>query len=85
MIVSFPFHIPIPVPRILWEAFLGALSKLRIIPPRHHATRPEGEAQGHWVKLHLSISTITAPVYACLFLLAILAIGRTEVYDGKYR
>ncbi|KAK8119874.1 Arsenical pump membrane protein- ArsB [Apiospora kogelbergensis] len=38
--------------------------------------------RGHWVKLHLSISTITAPVYACLFLLAILAIGRTEVYDG---
>ncbi|KAK8033725.1 hypothetical protein PG991_003123 [Apiospora marii] len=82
VIVSFPFHIPIPVPRILWEAFLAVLSKLRLIPPRDHAKRSENEAGGHWVTLRLSISTITAPVYACLFLLAILAIGRTEVYDG---
>ncbi|KAK8867500.1 arsenite transmembrane transporter protein [Apiospora arundinis] len=82
IIVSFPFHIPIPVPRILWEAFLGALSKLRIIPPRDHAGQSKDDARGHWVTLRLSISTITAPVYACLFLLAILAIGRTEVYDG---
>ncbi|KAK8010060.1 hypothetical protein PG990_009025 [Apiospora arundinis] len=82
IIVSFPFHIPIPVPRILWEAFLSGLSKLRIIPPRDHAERSKDDARGHWVKLRLSISTITAPVYACLFLLAILAIGRTEVYDG---
>ncbi|KAK6853852.1 arsenite efflux transporter ArsB-like protein [Apiospora arundinis] len=62
--------------------FLGALSKLRIIPPRDHAGRSKDDGRGHWVKLRLSISTITAPVYACLFLLAILAIGRTEVYDG---
>ncbi|KAK8080987.1 hypothetical protein PG997_008805 [Apiospora hydei] len=82
VIVSFPFHIPIPVPRILWEGFLGVLSKLRLIPPRDHAKRSKDEARGHWTTLRLSISTITAPVYACLFLLAILAIGRTEVYDG---
>ncbi|KAK8052416.1 hypothetical protein PG993_003801 [Apiospora rasikravindrae] len=82
VIVSFPFHIPIPVPRVLWEGFLSVLSKLRLIPPRDHAKRSKGEARGHWMTLRLSISTITAPVYACLFLLAILAIGRTEVYDG---
>ncbi|KAK8043039.1 hypothetical protein PG994_013522 [Apiospora phragmitis] len=82
VIVSFPFHIPIPVPRILWKGFMSVLSKLQIIPPRDHAKRSKDEAGGHWVTLHLSISTITAPVYACLFLLAILAIGRTEVYDG---
>ncbi|KAK7957881.1 hypothetical protein PG988_012729 [Apiospora saccharicola] len=83
VIVSFPFHIPIPVPRILWEGFLTGLSKLRLIPPRDHAKEgSKGEVRGHWETLRLSISTITAPVYACLFLLAILAIGRTEVYDG---
>ncbi|KAK8128865.1 hypothetical protein PG984_009973 [Apiospora sp. TS-2023a] len=64
--------------------FLTGLSKLRLIPPRDHAKgQSKDEARGHWVTLRLSISTITAPVYACLFLLAILAIGRTEVYDVR--
>ncbi|KAL8365587.1 hypothetical protein RB595_004417 [Gaeumannomyces hyphopodioides] len=76
-VVSFPFHIPIPVPRAAWNGFLGALAGLRIIP------RPENEAEpSRWKVLRLHISTITAPLYACLLLLACLAIGRDEVYAG---
>ncbi|EFQ35566.1 arsenite efflux transporter [Colletotrichum graminicola] len=79
-VVSFPFHIPIPVPRVAWNAFLGVLARVRIIPPRDLAgPREDG---GRWKVLRWSISTIMAPVYACLFLLATLAIGRDEVHDG---
>ncbi|KAK2001503.1 arsenite efflux transporter [Colletotrichum falcatum] len=79
-VVSFPFHIPVPVPRIAWNAFLSVLAKLRVIPQWDH-TGPR-EDSGRWKILRWSISTIMAPVYACLFLLATLAIGRDEVHDG---
>ncbi|KAK6815609.1 hypothetical protein PG987_016613 [Apiospora arundinis] len=32
--VLFPFHIPLPIPRFLWNATLSILTKLRIIPPQ---------------------------------------------------
>ncbi|KAH7313905.1 arsenite efflux transporter [Stachybotrys elegans] len=79
VVVSFPFHIPIPVPRSLSDAFLRGLCKLRIIPPPSHQETEDG---GRWVVLRFHVSTVMAPLYACLFLLAILAIGRREVYDG---
>jgi hypothetical protein len=82
VIVSFPFHVPIPVPRALWDAFLGGLCKLRIISPLPDNGSEKGS--GRWVVLHFHVSTVMAPLYACLFLLAILAIGRREVYDGLW-
>ncbi|KAL8336688.1 hypothetical protein RB601_008263 [Gaeumannomyces tritici] len=76
-VVSFPFHIPIPVPRAAWNGFLGGLSSLHLI------SRPDdGAKSGRWKVLRLHISTITAPLYACLLLLACQAIGRDEVYAG---
>ncbi|KAK7949474.1 hypothetical protein PG988_016113 [Apiospora saccharicola] len=44
--VLFPFHIPLPIPHILWNAFLAILSKLRIIPPRRHPE--EQDALDHY-------------------------------------
>ncbi|KAK1975968.1 arsenite efflux transporter [Colletotrichum cereale] len=79
-VVSFPFHIPIPVPRVAWNGLLSTLAKLRIAPLQDHAG-PQGNG-GRWKVLRWSISTIMAPVYACLFLLATLTIGRDEVHDG---
>lgn len=80
VIVSFPFHIPIPVPGTLWDVFVGTLRTLRIIPPRDPEDRPRDA--GRWKILRFHVSTVMAPLYACLFLLATLAIGRREVYDG---
>lgn len=80
VIVSFPFHIPVPVPGALWNAFVGALRKLRIIPPCDQEGHPQDA--GRWKILRFHVSTVMAPLYACLFLLATLAIGRREVYDG---
>lgn len=80
MIVSFPFHIPIPVPRALWNGFVGTLRRLRIIPPLDEDHHPQHV--GRWKILRFHVSTVMAPLYACLFLLATLAIGRREVYDG---
>ncbi|KAK1595438.1 putative arsenite transmembrane transporter protein [Colletotrichum navitas] len=79
-VVSFPFHILIPVPRVAWDVFLSVLARVRIIPLRDHAGPQEDG--GRWKMLRWSISTIMAPVYACLFLLATLTIGRDEVHDG---
>ncbi|KAK4199313.1 putative arsenite efflux transporter ArsB-like protein [Triangularia verruculosa] len=78
VVVLFPFHIPFYVPRWLYNGFLRALSSLRIISPRNK----NEETDSSWVRLRLSMNIVTAPVIADLFLLAIQAIGRTEVKDG---
>lgn len=85
--VLFPFSIPIPIPRRVSNAFLDALSALRIISPRQRRTRRAsdygGKAKGDsFVVLHFPMNFVTAPLVADLFLLAILAIGRKEVHDG---
>ncbi|KAJ5790466.1 uncharacterized protein N7518_007477 [Penicillium psychrosexuale] len=80
IIVLFPFHIPIYVPRWLTNGILDLLSAIRIIP---HRTRPRyNHKQPIFVKLRFPLNFITAPLTADLFLLAILAIGRKEVHDG---
>ncbi|KAK1953562.1 arsenite efflux transporter [Colletotrichum sublineola] len=79
-VVSFPFHVPVPVPRVVWNGFLSLLAKARVIPLQDQAgPRQDG---GRWKILKWPMSTIMAPVYACLFLLATLTIGRDEVHDG---
>ncbi|KAI0172676.1 hypothetical protein GGR52DRAFT_580393 [Hypoxylon sp. FL1284] len=93
VVVLFPFHIPLPFPRVLYNAILDALGRLRIIPPRKRRSRygtssvnghggSSAEEAGFFVTLHLLMNFVTAPLIADLFLLAILAIGRDEVYGG---
>ncbi|KAL2831344.1 hypothetical protein BJY01DRAFT_226631 [Aspergillus pseudoustus] len=77
IVVLFPFHIPVYLPRFLTNAVLDALSVTRIIAPRQHE-RP-GTV---FVRFNFPFNFVTAPLIADLFLLAILAIGRKEVHDG---
>ncbi|KAL6889505.1 hypothetical protein HDV57DRAFT_330282 [Trichoderma longibrachiatum] len=85
-----PFHIPIFVPRQLWDLFLDAVATLRIIPKRQFRSPPlapddDNDNNGKtkpWVRLNFPMNFVTAPLIADLFLLAIQAIGRQEVHDG---
>ncbi|OBT60547.1 hypothetical protein VE03_10166 [Pseudogymnoascus sp. 23342-1-I1] len=81
-IVLFPFHIPIYVPRSFSNAFLDALSTLRIISPRSHHDSDDNGKVKPFVRLNFPLNFVTTPLIADLFLLAILAIGRKEVHDG---
>ncbi|KAI1874447.1 hypothetical protein JX265_004655 [Neoarthrinium moseri] len=78
IIVLFPFHIPIRFPRALANAIANLLSALRIRPPRPKHHRDDAQP----LVLKFPVNFITAPLIADLFLLAILAIGREEVYGG---
>ncbi|KAK2038557.1 arsenite efflux transporter [Colletotrichum somersetense] len=86
--VLFPFHVPIRVPVWVVHMTLDGLAGLRVIPPRdkdyHHDHRDPRAAAGRrrFVQLSFPIDSVTAPLIADLFLLAILAIGRQEVHDG---
>jgi Na+/H+ antiporter NhaD/arsenite permease-like protein len=84
IIVLFPFHVPLYIPRSWSNAFLDTLSACRIISPRHNqgTDSSDSKPQSRFVVVQISISFSTAPLIADLFLLAILAIGRQEVYDG---
>jgi Na+/H+ antiporter NhaD/arsenite permease-like protein len=86
LIVLFPFHIPIYVPRKVSNAILDAFSTLRIISPRNysqhdHEDHDKGKPSA-LIRLDFPLNFVTAPLIADLFLLAILAIGRKEVHDG---
>ncbi|KAK2056177.1 hypothetical protein LY76DRAFT_576775 [Colletotrichum caudatum] len=86
--VLFPFRVPIHVPVWLVHTTLDGLAGLRVIPPRekdyHHDHRVPQAAAGRrrFVQLSFPVDSVTAPLIADLFLLAILAIGRQEVHDG---
>lgn len=84
IIVLFPFHIPVYIPRPWSNKFRDLLSACRVIRPRRDRQLDpfHRKAQSRYVVVRLSISFSTAPLIADLFLLAILAIGRQEVYDG---
>ncbi|CZR58896.1 probable arsenite efflux transporter ArsB-like, puative [Phialocephala subalpina] len=87
IIVLFPFHVPIYVPRPLSNAILDVLSALRVISPRQARSQnvskdDQDEKVKPFVKLNFPLNFVTAPLIADLFLLAILAIGRKEVHDG---
>ncbi|KAK4228709.1 putative arsenite efflux transporter ArsB-like protein [Podospora fimiseda] len=81
IIVLFPFHIPIYIPRWLANAFLDGLAFCRVIPPRRQDDRGSLH-KSKWARVSLSMNIVTAPLIADLFLLAILAIGREEVKGG---
>ncbi|KAF7156696.1 hypothetical protein CNMCM5623_000369 [Aspergillus felis] len=88
IIVLFPFHIPIYVPRPFSNAVLDVLSKLRIIPLRKNRFQPDDQEEYHngklkpYVRINFPLNFVTAPLIADLFLLALLAIGREEVRGG---
>jgi hypothetical protein len=84
IIVLFPFHVPLYIPRSWSNVFLDTFSACRIISSRHDQGTDSSNSrpQSRFVVVQMSISFSTAPLIADLFLLAILAIGRQEVYDG---
>ncbi|KAL2257701.1 hypothetical protein VTK26DRAFT_9281 [Humicola hyalothermophila] len=89
IVVLFPFHIPIYVPRAISHAIHDFLSTIRVLPPRvkHHPDHVETDAAGAskppaFVRFNFPMNIVTAPLIADLFLLAILAIGRQEVREG---
>ncbi|KAI1392064.1 uncharacterized protein F4822DRAFT_389529 [Hypoxylon trugodes] len=93
IVVLFPFHIPFYIPRPFKNAILDGLSALRVIGPRQDASLYEpgstdaqsgegGSGNKYFVRLEFPMNFVTAPLIADLFLLAILAIGRDEVYGG---
>ncbi|KAL2065975.1 hypothetical protein VTL71DRAFT_2046 [Oculimacula yallundae] len=78
IVVLFPFHLPVFVFRPIHNAFLRVLSGCRIVPPRKH----DKNDTSSFVKLNFPVNFVTGPLLGVFFLLAILAIGRTEVHDG---
>ncbi|KAI8631206.1 hypothetical protein F5Y19DRAFT_473604 [Xylariaceae sp. FL1651] len=93
--VLFPFHIPIPVPLVLYKAGLRGLVRLRVIPRRQHYDRRSSKALDvnngasqnsspvkPYVWFGFPINFVTGPLIADLFLLAIQAIGKEEVKGG---
>ena len=80
IVVLFPFHVPIFVPRSLHYAILDTLSALRVIAPRQK--NHQNASVTRFVRLEFPMNFLTTPIIADLFLLAILAIGRQEVHDG---
>lgn len=89
IVVLFPFHIPIYLPQSLYHSFQDFLSTLRVIPPRPKDQAQHGDLDAPstgkaqaFVRLNFPMNIVTAPLIADLFLLAILAIGGTEVKEG---
>lgn len=90
--VLFPFHITFFVPTIFVQKSLVILRRLRVIRPlsrnrdgdEDDSTPNPAEAgrTRSFTRLRLPLNFVTAPLIADLFLLAILAIGREEVYGG---
>ncbi|KAI0907379.1 putative arsenite transmembrane transporter protein [Ustulina deusta] len=92
--VLFPFHIPIPIPLVLYTAAVKSLVSLRAIPARHHYDRRKSDLgptdEYDWdrspakpyVWFRFPINFVTGPLIADLFLLAIGAIGEEEVRGG---
>ncbi|CEI39830.1 hypothetical protein FVEN_g2110 [Fusarium venenatum] len=84
ILVLWPFHIPVYVPKPLVDVTWRCFVHLRIIPATtHHAILHNKErCTKHFVRFNFPVNFITAPLIADLFLLAISAIGRQEVHDG---
>ncbi|KAK4215136.1 hypothetical protein QBC37DRAFT_130131 [Rhypophila decipiens] len=85
LVVLFPFHIPIPAPRLVTDFIHQKLVDWCIVGPRKDdKSRRHGASQNTspiaWFRFPMNF--VTAPLIADLFLLAIGAIGRKEVHDG---
>ena len=87
LVVLFPFHVSCYIPRAIVNIFLDSLSALRVISPRQNKSQHGTGDIGHgkassWIHMRFPLNFITAPLIADLFLLAITAVGRDEVYAG---
>ncbi|KAF3048994.1 hypothetical protein E8E11_009917 [Didymella keratinophila] len=80
--VLFAFHIPLYLPRVIWTTWLKTLSALRIIDPPSNDDLSRREGPSPFVRFNFPMNFVTSPLIADLFLLAITAIGRAEVYGG---
>lgn len=80
--VLFSFHIPLYLPRVLWTGWLKTLTALRIINPASNDDISRRTGPGPFVRFNFPMNFVTSPLIADLFLLAITAIGRDEVYGG---
>ncbi|PVH71460.1 putative arsenite efflux transporter ArsB-like protein [Cadophora sp. DSE1049] len=88
VITLFPFHVPVFIPRQIYNILLDGLSAIRVIPPRRKYSQDESVLDDDngkikpFVRFRFPLNFLTAPLIADLFLLAISAIGRREVHDG---
>jgi len=87
LIVLFPFHVPLYIPKFIWHGLWDSMSAMRIVGkrPRNHVNTDSNEEiskPSNFEIFRFPMDFSTAPIIADLFLLAILAIGRQEVHDG---
>ncbi|KAI1056272.1 hypothetical protein LB507_002335 [Fusarium sp. FIESC RH6] len=84
ILVLWPFHIPVYIPKSLVDITWRCFVHLRIIPASTHRAilTDKNRCSKNFVRFNFPVNLITAPLIADLFLLAISAIGRKEVHDG---
>ncbi|KUI55641.1 Arsenical pump membrane protein [Cytospora mali] len=102
LVVLFPFHVPMFLPKSLVQGILSLLQRLRVIPSHGLSSKKhlrdsgdsrdsgdgadvEANSSGKanaFTRFNFPMNFMTAPLIADCFLLAILAIGREEVYGG---
>lgn len=79
----YPLYIPVYLPKVIRDGMVGILSAMRICRPRADSKRKVIPLAGiPFVRFVFPLNFVTGPLIANLFLLAILAIGREEVYAG---
>lgn len=83
-VVLFPFDLPIYIPQAWSKSVLKGLAACHLIP---HSLNLDPDAyeentQSRSTIFRIPVSFSTAPLFAVLVLLVIMAIGRQEVYDG---
>lgn len=82
LVVLFHFSIPLPVPAPLEYALHDLLAALRVVQPRSKPPLGNIRRSHGFITHSFPLNLVTAPIAACLFLLAIGAIGREEVRAG---
>ncbi|KAH6695416.1 hypothetical protein F5X68DRAFT_163655 [Plectosphaerella plurivora] len=82
LVVLFHFSIPLPVPAPIEHALHDLLVALRVVGPRSKPPLGDIRRSHGFITHSFPLNLVTAPIAACLFLLAIGAIGREEVRAG---
>jgi Na+/H+ antiporter NhaD/arsenite permease-like protein len=82
LVVLFHFCIPLFVPAPLELALHDLLAALRVVQPRSRSALRNVHHSHGFIRHSFPLNLVTAPIAACLFLLAIGAIGREEVRAG---
>jgi Na+/H+ antiporter NhaD/arsenite permease-like protein len=82
IIVLSPFNLPIYFPRRLLCATREVLIATRVISQKHSSEYEQDKSLEIFMRIKFPVNFITAPLIADLFLLAIAAIDRQDVYEG---